>query len=494
MIVDQNNKQRTLQLFFWVFTISVVFILTLPTLVQDGMFMDGVLYSAVSHNLANGLGTFWFPTFSYNNLAGIRDSFHEQPPLVFGIQALFYKVFGDSMYVERFYVFITILFNIFLIKNVWETIYKENEEYKKLAWLPVLLWISIPVCFWSYSNNMHENTVSIFVLAAVLFQLKAIKAKQGKAWFYIIISGLFIFLASFAKGIPGLFPIMVPMVFTFKNQLSIKKAIMFSSVLFLIVAVIYGLILLNNNAKQSLSNYFFLRLLKRVNDIPTTASYFETLWRLLQECIGLILLTIILKLSIKKTTTEDKKTNTLGITFLAIGLTGVLPLMLTLVQKGFYMVPALPFIAIGFSILIVSLIHLFITQWVSHSKFITTLKLLTIALALVSIILPVLKIGKYSREEEKLKDIHYIGSILPHHEVINCSHDLLEDWSLQTYLSRYYYMSLDINSKHTYFLCSKTEFESSSKQLSKNYTILPTQLKDYCLLKTKINQIKTTSF
>jgi 4-amino-4-deoxy-L-arabinose transferase-like glycosyltransferase len=78
--------------YFWFITVSIVFILTLPTLIQDGMFMDGELYTAVSHNLANGIGTFWFPSFSYHNLAGIKDSFHEQPPLVFGIQALFFKI------------------------------------------------------------------------------------------------------------------------------------------------------------------------------------------------------------------------------------------------------------------------------------------------------------------------------------------------------------------------------------------------------------------
>jgi len=485
LIGELNNKQSTIHLFFWVFTIGVAFILTLPTLVQDGMFMDGVLYTAVSHNLANGLGTFWFPTFSYNNLAGIQGSFHEQPPLVFGIQAVFFKLFGDSLYVERFYVFVTLLLNIFLIKKVWQYIFKENEAYKKLAWLPVLLWITIPVCFWSYSNNMHENTVSIFILLAVLFQLKAFNPNENKTWLNIGISGVFIFLASLSKGIPGLFPTVVPMVFVFRNQLSFKKAITYCIVLFLIIAVIYGLLLLNANANKSLSNYFFLRLLKRVNDVHTTTSYFETLWRLFQESAALIALTIILKLSTKKILPQEKQINTLGFTFLAIGLVGVLPLMLTLVQKGFYMVPALPFIAIGFAVLMVSPINLFIAQKLANSNFLMPIKIVFIALALFSIIFPVLKIGGFSREEEKLIDIHHMGTLLPKHEVINCPQELLEDWSLQTYLSRYYFISLDINTEHNYFLCNKEDYELNSKKYSEKYIPLQSQLKNYYLLKLK---------
>jgi len=40
---------------FWVFTISVFIIAILPSLIQDGMFIDGIQYAAISKNLANGL-------------------------------------------------------------------------------------------------------------------------------------------------------------------------------------------------------------------------------------------------------------------------------------------------------------------------------------------------------------------------------------------------------------------------------------------------------
>ena len=48
--------------------------------------------------------------------------------------------------------------------------------------------------------------------------------------------------------------------------------------------------------------------------------------------------------------------------FLATGLSGSLPLMLTMVQNGFYFVPALPYFGIAFAILNVSPIYSFIVN------------------------------------------------------------------------------------------------------------------------------------
>ena len=157
---------------FWLLTFTLLIGLTLPTLIKDGMFMDAVLYTSVSHNLSMGIGSFWFPQFSLHNIAGLS-SFHEQPPLVFGIQAIFFKLFGDSLYVERFYTFLTMCITALLINMLWKEIYRKNEAMRKFGWLPIILWITIPICFWSYSNNMHENTMGIFTLCAVLLIFKA---------------------------------------------------------------------------------------------------------------------------------------------------------------------------------------------------------------------------------------------------------------------------------------------------------------------------------
>ena len=65
------SKYKDIHYLFWVFTLAVLVIAILPSLVQDGMFIDGTQYAVVSKNLANGLGTFWFPHISQNwNIMG----------------------------------------------------------------------------------------------------------------------------------------------------------------------------------------------------------------------------------------------------------------------------------------------------------------------------------------------------------------------------------------------------------------------------------------
>ena len=46
------------------FTVASMLALTVPRLWQRGMFLDGVTYAVVARNMADGVGTFWAPSFS----------------------------------------------------------------------------------------------------------------------------------------------------------------------------------------------------------------------------------------------------------------------------------------------------------------------------------------------------------------------------------------------------------------------------------------------
>ena len=114
---------------------SLVILLFIPNLLQSGMFVDGVLYSAISKNLSDGLGTFWSPHFSETVFPVFRD----QPPLVFGMQSLFFRLLGDSMYVEKIYAFFIICITLVLIHILWRSIFKNNKEFKHLGFIPKIV-------------------------------------------------------------------------------------------------------------------------------------------------------------------------------------------------------------------------------------------------------------------------------------------------------------------------------------------------------------------
>lgn len=143
---------------FVLLTAAVFAGLLLPVLVQDGMFMDGLLYATVAHNEANGFGTFWEPRASQLGLAGLR-TFHEHPPLTFGLQALWFRALGSAFWVERAYSLFTALITAGLMAMLWRKLMPKDRPERDLAWWPVLLWVAMPTVHWCYHNNMQENTL-----------------------------------------------------------------------------------------------------------------------------------------------------------------------------------------------------------------------------------------------------------------------------------------------------------------------------------------------
>ena len=134
-------------------------------LFSDGMFMDGLIYADISRNMAEGLGSFWKPHFTDT----LFNVFYEHPPLAFGLQSIFFKLFGDNIYIERFYSLLTYVIVGCLIVLIWSKL----TSYKKTGWLPLFLWLSTNYVTWALANNMLENTMSIFVCLSVLFYLNS---------------------------------------------------------------------------------------------------------------------------------------------------------------------------------------------------------------------------------------------------------------------------------------------------------------------------------
>lgn len=440
---------------FWLISLSIVFGLTLPWLIQDGMFQDAILYSCVSHNMGIGIGTFWFPQYSTLNIEGMA-SFHEQLPLVFGIQALFFKLFGSSLYIERFYTFLTIVLNILLINKLWKNVFKSKPNYTTLGWLPVFFWIIIPLSFWSYRYNMLENTVSVFALASVILSYKAINTNTNNIRLWIL-SGLFVFFASFSKGIPGFFPLAFPLLYWLTTKkINFKKSMFYTLILVMIPAMIYLTFITFPDSRKSLSIYFFERLLGRTNTMPTADYRAEIIVRLFKELIPIILLVTItfgfVKMrKIKEVLSENFR---LFLLFLGLGIAGTFPLSLTMVQKGFYMIPALPYFAIAFAILIAPIISNNIEKInIKNIKY-KIFTAISIFILLVVFAYTFSKKNKIERQEDIITDVYEIGKVVPKLSTITVPENMYNQYNfvLQGYLVRYFNISISPYKEYDYFL------------------------------------------
>ncbi len=218
---------------YWILTITVFVSLLIPALVQDGMFLDGITYAAISKNMANGYGSFFNP--HYTKI--LYPEFHEHPPLVFIVQSGFFKLFGDAFYTERIFSLCIAILTVIGITQCWRLV-NDTIEFKKYDWLPVLLWLSIPLVSWSYKNNLLENTMGVFTLFAVFFILKSLKEKKV---LYLLPGGILIVLAFLSKGPAGLYPILVPVIYgvVYKsNRYAVRYAVY---LILFILFISYGL-------------------------------------------------------------------------------------------------------------------------------------------------------------------------------------------------------------------------------------------------------------
>lgn len=476
---------------YWLITIAVFIGLPGITLIQDGMFMDAMLYTSVAHNQAIGFGTFWFPQFSTLNLniEGIH-SFHEQPPLAFGIQSVFFRLFGDSMYVERFYVFVTSCLTALLIHFFWRAIFKEKENIRKMSWLPILLWITIPTVFWGAANNVNENTMGIFTLASVLCSYLGLQQSGGRKWLYLILAGINICLATLTKGFPGFFPLGIPFLYWLTTRkISFPKSLVYSLILLAIPAAFYTILFTIPESKESLSIYLFKRAFQRMANVPTTTNRFASLEKLLMDLLPMIGLLLIAFLIGKwKKVQYEWVANKRMVLFLALtGLSASAPLMLTMVQKGFYLIPCFPYFGLAGACLLAPYIFLLQKRITASSSGFKILVMVSVLLLSGAITAVAMMKGKTSRDNDRLHDVYTIGKIIPKNTDVSVTlYTFYEDPEVVCYLVRYFNIYSDLRTGRNlkFLLLNKNEQPDKGMNMSA-YRKLDLPLQRYDLYELK---------
>ncbi len=442
-----SSRSDNSQLPFWIFTISVFIIALLPSLIQDGMFIDGVQYAAVSKNMANGLGTFWAPYFSqnwYQNFHAMGSNvFLENPPLVYAIQGLFFKIFGDSLYTERIYGLFVALTAIFLIANIWKLVNRRNIDIQKLSWLPVLFWLSMPIMFRSYQMNVMENTMGIFILASVYFVLKGLENSK-RSYLYIILGGVFILLSAFCKGPAGLFPIVTVGIYWLSGaKIKFPKVIILSLILLLVPVLLFLLILLNENAQESFT-FYYSRVMDRMNNIPVVNSHLHIMFRLLLDLLPAIVISSIIFITQRKKIDFQGRPErtTFMIFFFLMGLAGSIPLAITLFQRDHYLGPSLPFFALAFALFVSIYVVDGLKQFSQKTQFFTLFRVFGISLLIGGLLYTGFQVGKAGRDQEILHDTYLFGAFIEKGTRVHLVESQEDHWSFELYLTRYCEISL----------------------------------------------------
>jgi len=440
---------KSKQLHFFLFTIALFLAIISPKLFSDGMFVDGVVYSAIAKNLSNNIGSFW----SLEYTKTLYPTFHEHPPLAFWLQSLFFRVLGDSIFTERIYSILSYVISGFILVKLWNEF--SLNEYKSISWFPLLLWLLVPVVGWSLTNNILENTMGIFVLLSLLFMARSIKKQR---FLFLFLAGFSLFLAFLTKGFVALFPLSFLFWLTiFSKDYKFKRFILDSSTL--LFSTLFPFLLLQIFIPEAIENiiaYINKQVVGSLNNIQTVDTRLFILGRLVSELIPILLLSSVVLIVTRKLSIKQKG-KSWAYTFFALALSGVIPIMISMKQSGFYILATFPFFALAFAYFFANRVG-YLTESIKIKtwKF-NSFKIITYLLVIGSISSVIFHTNKKGRDSQLILSIEKVTEHVGAKNTISVQPLIWGNWELNAYFARNSDISLDpkVPFNKDYLLVSK---------------------------------------
>lgn len=490
--------QRQTSLYFIVVGAFLLFIS--GNFLSEGLSHVGMDNAVVAQRMSEGFEDFWLPSLS---APGNPDRSNYMP-LGYWIESVWYRIFGSSSFMaEKIYSVLTYFIIAALMIWIWTLL----GQSRRVGWLPLMCWITIPIVSWSATNNLLESTMTMFVLLSVVFLLKAGRAsfisqtrlalgkKTGPyrlsrtAW--VVLAALMMELAFLVKGFAGLFPIFFPFLYWIIVRRERILFPVFSTGVILVIwmVTIFVAILVSPDIYHHLYNYLHHQLIGGVLHVQTVTSHFYILYvLLLQGFIPLLLTAIICIIRLKsrpfyrylffwrhtkKLTAEQIERSRLGWFFLAVGVSGILPIMLGLKQQDFYIVPTLPFFAIAMACLLYNLIE----DWLERIN--KTAKRVLAAMAVIlfgsGLLLNINSLNKINSNQVLLNDMRQILPYLSHGEVISVTDEVMSADEVAEYFYRYKNVTFDTIDSHEHLLSMYAQPETPSGDSYFKQMSLPTQ-------------------
>lgn len=421
---------------FWLLLIGLFLILVSKSLLTEGMFFDGVTYASISRNMAEGQGTFWNPHYTQT----LYPEFRQHPPLALGMEALAFKAFGDHWWVEKAYSVLMFLLSGLFIALIW----KRTTNNLRWAWLPLLFWLAMPLVSWSATNNLLENTMSVFVLLSVYLMIVGYQ-RHHKIWLFL--SAVALLLAFLCKGFTGLFPLAFPILYCAFDQK--RKWIQgpIDSLLLLVSVAVFGgiMFLVCPGSFGYFKDYIQLQVIGGGLYETTASSRFYIVFALLQQLmipfvIALALVICKARSKINRKVFEFPPDKGWFYSFLVLGLLGVLPIMVSVKQRDFYMLAALPFFALACGHITLSMLTLWLPKITPQVRRWMTLG--TGCVVLLGLVLNIVHIGKYGRDEALIEEVKQKITESEGNNVIEISQEEYTQWAKHAYYMRYGKISL----------------------------------------------------
>ena len=164
-----------------------------------------------------------------------------------------------------------------------------------------------------------------------------------------------------------------------------------------------------------------------------------------------------------------------------IALSASLPLLITLKQRTFYLVPSIPFFILELSCFVIPflkstllLISIKIHHWIQW---------ISILLIVITLTFSIIQFGEIKRDREVFHEMKEISQFVPENENIFTHKSIWENWTLAAYLSRYHNISLNPDVEEKFMLFPKQM--NLPPHLIDKFELVNSNLIDYKLFKKK---------
>lgn len=417
---------------FWLFACN--------NLLTRGMFMDGLIYTSVAANMAEGVGSFWHPVYTATQFP----QFYEHPPLMMWLLSLWMRLFGTSMMAAKGYSVAVVLLTAALTVGVW----KQLGFKLGLGWLPLLMMTLIPDVALAAHNNYLESTMTLFVLASVWLVLRG----KGVGWH--LLAGVMLAAAFLTKGPTGLFPLALPaLLWLFGERRGLGQMALGTLAMALGLATPLALLwFCVPDAQEFLRKYFENQVIGGSQVLVTSRTYIvKTLFShtavVLVVALAVVLFGILKKSAPWRPTRDSWRR--FGLVF-AIALCGTLPMMVSTKQRAFYLLTVFPFVALAVAALFEPSARHMEKQLQRPAMTVAT-----VAVLMAAVITNALHYGKPGRDKAMLHDMDVMAAEVHDGELVALAPELASNNSLHGYWYFYHRVTLDANAQHRHLIAAE---------------------------------------
>jgi 4-amino-4-deoxy-L-arabinose transferase-like glycosyltransferase len=286
--------------------------------------------------------------------------------------------------------------------------------------------------------------MSVFVLFSVYLMIVGYQ-RNHKIWLFL--SAVALLLAFLSKGFTGLFPLVFPILYcAFDQKRKWIQGPIDSLILLVSIAVFAGIMfLVCPGSFGYIKDYIRLQVIGGGLHEATASSRFYIVFALLQQLmipyvIAMALVICKARSKVNNKVFEFPPDKAWFYVFLIMGLVGVLPIMVSVKQRDFYMLAALPFFALACGHITLSMLTLWLPK--ISPKVRRWMTLGASCIVLLGLVLNVVHIGKYGRDEALIEEVKQKITESEGNNVIEISQEEYTQWAKHAYYMRYGKISL----------------------------------------------------